>query len=213
MVVVDPGVGTDRRPMAARIGDSFYVGPDNGIITLWRERAVADGQSCEFVALDKPRYRLPVVSHVFHGRDIFAPAAGHLAAGVPLHELGSPFSDPVRLHLPAPKQREGGWSGEVIHLDHFGNIATNIREEHLANALEHKKDLVVRLTDTRISGLVDTFGERDPGTLIALMGSTGNLIVSVVNGDAAGRLGVKVGDAVDVDVPVSDFPGKLGATA
>ncbi len=212
LVVVDPGVGTDRRPMAARIGGSFYVGPDNGIITLWWERAIAREQTCEFVALDKPSYWLPEVSHVFHGRDIFAPAAGHLAAGVPLQELGSSFSDPVRLNLPAPKQRDGGWSGEVIHIDHFGNIATNIRQEHLADALQHKNDLVVRLPTTRITGLVDTFGQRDEGTLIALMGSTGNLIVSVVNGDAASRLGVRVGDAVDVDVPVSSLPAKRGAT-
>src|SRR5512142_2820122 len=111
VVVVDPGVGTARRPMAARIGDSFYVGPDNGTITMWLERAVAARQPCEFVQLEDPKYRLPVVSHVFHGRDIFAPAAGHLAAGVPLKAFGRTITDPVKLDLPKPARTAKGLRG------------------------------------------------------------------------------------------------------
>ena len=86
--------------MAARLGGGYYVGPDNGIITLWLERALARGMPCDFVVLDRPEYWLPEVSHVFHGRDIFAPTAAHLACGMPLLQLGTPFSDPVKLHLP-----------------------------------------------------------------------------------------------------------------
>ncbi len=194
VVVVDPGVGTARRPMAARLGDSFYVGPDNGIITMWLERAVAAKETREFVELEDPKYRLPVVSHVFHGRDIFAPAAGHLACGVPLASFGRPFSDPVRLQLPKPVQISHGLRGEVIHIDHFGNIASNIRVENLSEALSRKEKITVRLGQTQITGLVDTFGERPVGEVIALLGSTGNLIVSVVNGNAAQKLGAKVGD-------------------
>jgi S-adenosylmethionine hydrolase len=91
-----------------------------------------------------------------------------------------------------------GWRGEVIHIDHFGNVASNIRAEHLGKALDNKANLGVRMGGIEIRGLVDTFGERAPGELIALFGSTGNLIVSVVNGSAAARLGVKIGDSLDV---------------
>ncbi len=194
LVVVDPGVGTARRPMAARIGDAYYVGPDNGIITMWLERAAAESQSAEFIELEDPKYRLPVVSHVFHGRDIFAPAAGHLASGVPLSAFGRSFTDPVRLDLPKPVRMSQGLRGEVIHVDHFGNVASNIYAEDLADALSRKDRITVRLKGTEVRGLVDTFGERPQGELVALLGSTGNLIVSVVNGSAAQRLAAKVGD-------------------
>ena len=201
LVVVDPGVGTERRAMAARFGDTYFVGPDNGIVTILWDRAASQSLPCEFVSLDRPEFWLPDVSHVFHGRDIFAPAAAHLAAGTPFHELGSPFSDAVRLHLPEPTRVTGGWRGEVIHVDHFGNVASNIRTEHLGPALATKEKLVVRLGDTHIDGLVDTFGQRPDGALVALMGSTGNLIVSVVNGNAAARLGARIGDPLEVQVP------------
>lgn len=197
VVVVDPGVGTARRPMAARIGDSFYVGPDNGIITMWLERAIAANEPCEFVELEDPKYRLPFVSHVFHGRDIFAPAAGHLACGVPLASFGRAFLDPVKIQLPKPVRTPQGLRGEVIHIDHFGNIASNIRVEDLGEALSRKEKITIHLRKTEVSGLVDTFGERPHGELIALLGSTGNLIVSVVNGSAAQRLGAKVGDVFE----------------
>ncbi len=194
VVVVDPGVGTARRPMAAKIGDSVYVGPDNGIITMLLERAKKENQPCQFVELKNPRYRLPEVSHVFHGRDIFAPAAGHMASGVALDELGPSFSDPVVLELPKPVRTASGWKGEVIHIDHFGNVASNIRIEHMQSVLSEKGRIRVRLDGAEIKGLVDTFGERAVGDLVALFGSTGNLIVSVVNGNAAQKLGARVGD-------------------
>lgn len=195
-VVVDPGVGTTRRPIAARLGNQYFVGPDNGVITLWLERVESQAGAIQFVHLDLPEFWLPQVSHVFHGRDIFAPAGGHLAAGVPLESLGSLIDDPLRLDLPIPMRSEDGWRGEVIHLDHFGNISTNIRQEHL----EGDKIATVRLGGVNINGMVRTFGERPPGELVALLGSTGNLIVSVVNGSAAQRLGAKVGDPVEVRV-------------
>lgn len=195
VVVVDPGVGTNRRPMAARLGTQYFVGPDNGILTLWLERALAQNLETQFVHLDRPEYWLPEVSHVFHGRDIFAPAAAHLARGVPLIQLGTPFSDPILLHLPQPTRSESGIQGQVIHVDHFGNISTNIREEHLG----YPRLARVSLAGVVIEGMVKTFGERPPGELIALYGSTGNLIISVVNGNAAQHLGVHVGDPVRVE--------------
>ena len=201
MVVVDPGVGTARRPMAARIGEALYVGPDNGIITPLLERARAERQSCEFVQLDNPSYRLPKVSYVFHGRDIFAPAAGHLAGGVPLSSLGTSFKDPVEIPFPKPVRTSHGLRGEVIHIDHFGNIASNIRVEDLGDAMSRKEQIVVKIAQAEIKGMVNTFGERPEGELIALLGSTGNLIVSVVNGSAAHTLQAKVGDALEATLP------------
>jgi S-adenosylmethionine hydrolase len=200
VVVVDPGVGTARRPMAAKIGDWFYVGPDNGTIMLLLERAEKENWACKFVQLDRTKYWLPDVSYVFHGRDIFSPVAAHLANGVSLSELGTEFSDPVRIQLPQPQYIGNSWRGEVIHIDHFGNIASNIRVENLGDAVQNKDKIIVKLNGIEIKGMVNTFGERVEGEVVALLGSTGNLIVSVVNGNAAAKLGVKVGDGIETIV-------------
>ncbi len=200
VVVVDPGVGTARRPMAARIGDWYYVGPDNGTITGLLERADPQGWSNEFVELNQKKYWLSNISHVFHGRDIFSPVAAHLANGISLHEVGTPFTDPVRIQLPKPVQTENGWQGEVIHIDHFGNIASNIRVENLGAALDKKEKIIARIGQHEIKGMVNTFGEKSPGELVVLMGSTGNLGISIVNGNAAAGLGVKVGDEISLTV-------------
>lgn len=194
IVVVDPGVGTARRPLAAELDGQYYVGPDNGTLTRWLERVERAGRPVRFVHLDRPEYWLPEVSHVFHGRDIFAPSAAHLAAGVPLQALGSPLHDPLRLALPQPRPSPNGWQAEILHIDHFGNLSTSLYTEHLAG----RRVAAVQVGGERIPGLVNTFGERPAGTLIALFGSTGNLIVSVVNGSAAQRLNANVGDPVEV---------------
>jgi S-adenosyl-L-methionine hydrolase (adenosine-forming) len=198
VVVVDPGVGTRRRPMAAQIGDWFYVGPDNGTITGLLEYAEQDGWQTTFVELKEKKYWLQTISYVFHGRDIFSPVAAHLANGVSIHELGTSFDDPIRLELPKPQRTDDGWRGEVTHIDHFGNISTNIRVEHLDEAMKQKEKILVRLSGREIPGMVNTFGERSVGELVALIGSTGNLGIAVVNGNAVQLLGTKVGDAVEV---------------
>lgn len=200
IVVVDPGVGTKRRPMAAKIGDWFYVGPDNGTVTGLLQRAEQEGWQTEFVELNRKKYWLPNVSFVFHGRDIFSPVAAHVANGVPLGELGTHFTDLVRLELPKPEKTKDGWRGEVMHIDHFGNISSNIRVEHLGEAMEQKENIIVHLNGIEIKGMVDTFGERPIGELVALLGSTGNLGIAVVNGDAATKLGVKIGDEILVTI-------------
>jgi S-adenosyl-L-methionine hydrolase (adenosine-forming) len=200
IVVVDPGVGTKRRPMAAKIGDWFYVGPDNGTITGLLQRAEQEAWQTEFVELNRNKYWLPNVSFVFHGRDIFSPVAAHLANGVPLNELGTPFTDPVQLELPTPEKTQKGWRGQVIHIDHFGNISSNIRAEHLGEAIRQKANILVHLNGMEIKGLVNTFGERPVGELIALLGSTGNLGISIVNGNAAAMLGIKLGDEILVTI-------------
>jgi S-adenosylmethionine hydrolase len=200
VVVVDPGVGTARRPMAARIGKQVYVGPDNGTISVLLEFAEKEGWPVEFVQLTKPEFWLPRVSYVFHGRDIFSPVAAHIASGVALKDLGPAFDDPVRLELPKPNKTTNGWKGEVIHIDHFGNLASNIRSEDLGEALKSPGNISVKVDELEIHGLVNTFGERVPGELIALMGSTGNLIVSIVNGSAAAQINAAVGNPIEIFV-------------
>ncbi len=198
VVVVDPGVGTARRKMAAKIGTQYYVGPDNGSISLLLEKAEQWGWETEFVELIDPQYWLPEVSFVFHGRDIFSPVAAHLSIGVALASLGTPLENPVRLQLPQPEKTESGWHGEIIHIDHFGNISSNIRVETLGQALKDKENISIRVAGIKIKGLVNTFGERPIGELIALIGSTGNLILSVVNGSASERLNTQLGDLIEV---------------
>jgi S-adenosylmethionine hydrolase len=196
VVVVAPGVGTSRHPLVVSIGSYYYVGPDNGVITPLVEYGERQGWVARYVRLSKPAFWLPRVSNVFHGRDIFAPVAAHLAVGTSIWELGEEIDQIERVSLPQPRKSPGGWIGEVIHVDHFGNIATNIREEHLG-----KPDKVItRLRGIDIEGMVNTFGERPVGELVVLFGSTGNLIICEVNGNAASRLGVKVGERVEVTV-------------
>ncbi len=194
VVVVDPGVGTQRRPMAARIGDQFFVGPDNGVLTMLVEYSKTHNWQIDTYQLDRQETWLLPLSHVFHGRDIFAPVAAHLANGVSLNSLGTLISDPVLLSLPQPKHTSTGWVGEVIHIDHFGNISTNIGEQYIGNP-----DVRIHVGGVEIDGLVRTFGERKPGDLVALFGSTGSLIVSEVNGNAAKKLNVQVGSVVTVE--------------
>ena len=192
--VIDPGVGTQRRPVAARIGNQYFVMPDNGLISWVLDEAEAKDQVVAFVHLNNPKYWLAEISNVFHGRDIFSPAGAHLANGVSLEDLGEPINDPVRLHIPSPQRNPAGVRGEVIYIDHFGNLATNLRSEDLSEMGE----VSVKIDDTTIHGLSQTFGQQPDGALVALFNSAGSLEVAVVNGSAERRLQVSTGDPVTV---------------
>jgi S-adenosylmethionine hydrolase len=194
LVVVDPGVGTERRPMAARIGPFYFVGPDNGVATRLLDYATRQKWTTELVHINNPEYWLPEISHVFHGRDIFAPVSAHLARGVTLDAVGKTMDSPILLQLPSPTTIEDALQGEVIYIDRFGSLVTNIREPNLSG-YEIRS---IEIHGREIEGMVKTFGERPPGTLVALFSSTGDLIVSVVNGSAALELGGKLGDQVMV---------------
>ncbi len=198
VAVVDPGVGTQRRPIAARLGRFFFVCPDNGLITPILEEAERAGEPIEFVHLDQPKFWLPQVSNVFHGRDIFAPVAAHLASGVPLRELGTRITDPTRLHLPQPKRTANGWEAEIITVDHFGNLNTNLNFQDLQSANADLKDLQLSIAGRTIHGLVKTFGDRGRGELIALIDSDNSVAIAIVNGNAARELGVGFGAPVEV---------------
>lgn len=184
VIVVDPGVGTNRRPIAARIGTHLFVAPDNGVLTACLARAEAEGWSTEFVHLDKPEYWLEDVTNTFHGREVFSPAGAHLAAGVPLENLGSPLDDPVTIPLwGATRNPDGSVSGEVIYIDDFGNAVCSILPEEIAH-LPVPYGVEVELCGAAIEGMVETFGDSEYGTdtLIALWDSSGYLLVSENNG-------------------------------
>ncbi len=196
VAVVDPGVGTSRRAIAARIGKHFFVAPNNGLLTLLIDRAESAGEPVQIVNLDRPQYWLPNPSRSFHGRDIFSPVGAHLVNGVPLEKLGSPLTDIVRLSLPQPIQTERGWEAEVTMVDVFGNLSTNLPGERLPEELGGLK---VHINGNTIQGITPTFGDASVGTLIATIDSSGALAISVVNGSAADLLQAKPGDKVAIE--------------
>ena len=200
--VVDPGVGTARRSIAAQFGDKFYVGPDNGIITLWLEACEKQDLTVEIVNLDQSQYWLPNLSNSFHGRDVYAPTGAHLASGVALKDLGSSIVDPVCIEIPVPQPTNRGWIGHILHIDHFGNLATNIERKHLTPFAENIDQGIekvrVRYGEYTIRGIQSTFGNLPEGTLTAIIDSAGRLSLSVVNGNAQEYLKAEIGDGVRV---------------
>jgi S-adenosyl-L-methionine hydrolase (adenosine-forming) len=193
LAVIDPGVGTSRRPIAAAIGPYYFVGPDNGLFTPMLERAEAINWAVKVVKLDQPRYWLPEVSKSFHGRDIFAPVAAHLAAGVPLESLGTLIDDYVRLRIPRPVKTGQGWHSQVIQVDHFGNLATNLEKDMLLS-----QSVDIWINSQRISRLVQAYGDAKAGELVAMFDSANHLSICVVNSSAAELLKASAGDAVEV---------------
>ena len=200
VIVVDPGVGTDRRAIAARIGEQYFVAPDNGVLSACLARAAREGWSTEVVQLDKPEYWLPNLTNTFHGRDLFAPVGAHLATGVPLTTLGTMIDDPITMPLWGAVQRpDGSVAGEVIYIDDFGNAICSILPEEI-NHLPVPDEVSVELCGANIQGMVETFGdsEYDSDTLIALWDSSGYLLVSENNGTGGKVIQPRPGDEVVV---------------
>lgn len=200
LCVVDPGVGSARKAIAIAVGETILVGPDNGVLSLavvQLERTLA--VPARAVELDQPRYRLARVSNTFHGRDIFAPAAAHLARGVPLEEIGTPLDRWVTLELPQPTRRaDGALVGEVIYVDRFGNLLTNISNEYLAEFDTY--NLRIEIGGAVVHGLARAYADVAPGTLVALLSSSWQLEIAAREGNAAEWLGVSIGGQVVVKV-------------
>jgi S-adenosyl-L-methionine hydrolase (adenosine-forming) len=178
LVVVDPGVGTSRAPIAIESDGRFLVGPDNGVL------------SPALFTLDARCVALPVDPHAaptFHGRDVFAPAAGQLAKGTPLDDLGDAHLAPVRLRTPQPRRDlDGSLTGEVLTVDRFGNAITNL-------AVREPGEVQVA---GRRARFVRTYGDAAPGELVALVGSSGFVEVAMREGSAAAALSLARGAAV-----------------
>jgi S-adenosyl-L-methionine hydrolase (adenosine-forming) len=199
VVVVDPGVGTHRRPIAAHLGDQWFVGPDNGLLTLMLRWAQAEGKPVKIAHTNIEQYWQPHVSNIFHGRDVFASVAGHLAAGITLSKLGETIDEPVLLDFPAPQPHARGWQGQVMDIDHFGNLEINIHRDQLKGF-----DAVKVISgEHTINGIVRTFGEGHPGELVALIDSSDYLSICLVNGSAAAYMPAQIGDPVYV-LPIED---------
>lgn len=193
LAVVDPGVGSSRRGIAADTGDYRFVAPDNGVLSA----VFRDTPPKKVVELTERKYARPTVSRTFEGRDRFAPAAGWLAKGIALASLGKGVTDYQVLDLPRPAIEARQISGEVVRVDRFGNLITNIDRrtfEQLANG----GAITVRAGEHDIGRVVGTYAEAPAGEACALFGSTDHLEIAVNAGDAAAQLALSRGAAVTV---------------
>jgi len=189
LCVVDPGVGSRRRPLAATANGYLFVAPDNGLLSL------VLGDAASIVELTNAAHRLPFVSKTFEGRDRFAPAAAWLARGTALTELGPSVQSITRLSLPQPRVSSTEIAGEVVRADRFGNLITNI-DAQAVTALGSVSAIDVTIgTDTALP-LVTTYADVDEGALCTLIGSGGYLEVACRGGSAAQRLSLGRGAAV-----------------
>lgn len=193
LAVVDPGVGTSRRPIAFAAAGCYFVGPDNGLFSY-----VLDANPvAAAVVLDNAAYHLTPVSATFHGRDIFAPAAGYLAAGLPLEELGS-AADVATLTTfqpTRPRPHPEGLAGHVLHVDRFGNLITDLGPE-LAPLVLSDPLVRLRIGIAEVAARAATFAEGPPDAPFMFLDSSGHLAIAVRGGSAAARLGAGVGSEV-----------------
>lgn len=211
LVVVDPGVGTTRRPIAVKAGDYCFVAPDNGVLSY----ALAELEMGAAVEIDVPEDAS--ISNTFHGRDIFAPAAAKLAAGVPIETLGTPILKTFTLPMPQLDVDGKQVMGEVVHIDRFGNLVTSIGqlrwvtpERLILNPTfggsagmtvpVFAENAAVSVHHQTMVSIKQTYGEAERGSLLALVGSTAFLEISVNQGSAAKRLDAAIGDRVELQI-------------
>ena len=185
MAVVDPGVGTNRKPMLVRSRNHFFVGPDNGL--FWP--IINADSRVLMVHLTKEAFFLPSISRTFHGRDIFAPVAGHLSLGREPLEMGEPMENPMRIPDITPTRKGDTLFGRTMRIDHFGNVITNICQEDLLRFLGNRQ-MIIRVEKERIEGITKTYADGKKGKLVALFGSTDHLEIAVNSGRADQLLNV-----------------------
>lgn len=189
IAIVDPGVGAGRRAIAVRAGGQIFLGPDNGLFTR-----VLDADS-EVVEIQDPAYRRSIVSPTFHGRDIFAPAAAHLARGVAVEQLGPRAVGMIKLDLPEPQRTgERDAEGDVVHVDRFGNLITNIPAAWLP-PLEEAHTIEVRI-GAHTAQFAKTYGLVGTGDLVAYAGSARTVEIGIRDGDASFATGMQRGARV-----------------
>jgi S-adenosyl-L-methionine hydrolase (adenosine-forming) len=197
VAVVDPGVGGARRPILAHINDQFFVAPDNGLLSY----SMSHGTLRTVRAITAREYLLPDVSATFHGRDVFAPVAGHLACGVPPEQFGPEISDAVHLAIPRPRLDEsGGLTGQVMWIDRFGNCITNITREDLERFTGGlARGIRVLLGGRPSGGLLRYFEEAGRGGRGAIIGSTGYLELFAYQENLARQCEVALGGPVRLE--------------
>jgi hypothetical protein len=209
LCVVDPGVGSKRRPIVVKAGGYYFVAPDNGLLTY---TLAAIGGSPQVVALENPRYRLPEISSTFHGRDVFAPAAAYLARGVEMTQFGSEIRDMTKLPLPQLTIEAQRITGEVTYIDHYGNLLTSIgilrRADDEFLTLEPlgqpftprilAEQAQIRVHSETLYGIHKAYYEVERGAALAQVDSHGYLEIAVNQGNAAAKFGATIGDTVEV---------------
>jgi len=195
--VVDPGVGTERRPVLIETERCFFIGPDNGLFT----QVLLGGDIRQVIELDNSDYFLTDVSATFHARDIFAPVAAHLSSGVKPQALGTVMEEPLTLDLPEAEVTSDIIRGEVLYIDSFGNLITNIKEGDISD-MQGRGDIDIDLRWRTIHGLVESYTEGESGeragSAVALIGSSGFLEIASYKANAAHSLGVEVGEKIDI---------------
>lgn len=189
VVVVDPGVGGARRPLLIESAGNFFIGPDNGVLSL-----ATAAESLQIFELSNPDYRLKPTSATFHGRDIFAPAAAHLSLGVAPGAFGEQLASFTKLGMPKVTQSHNRLEGEVVYIDGYGNLFTNIDERDLTGLPRDK--LTVAIGSSVIRGLAPSYDSVKTNELAALLNSWGMLEIAAYKGNAQQNCGVKVGDKV-----------------
>jgi S-adenosylmethionine hydrolase len=193
LAVVDPGVGSARRALCVETATALFVGPDNGLLSL----ATPAGSIRRIVQLSDARFFLHPCSATFHGRDVFAPVAAALATGTDAGELGPTVPDIERLQIPEVRHESGRVYGQVIYVDHFGNLITNVPEAILATF--PAAALSITISGVRLRGIAPTYAAGQPGQPVAVVNSWGLLEVAVPRGSARVLLGAKVDDSVLIE--------------
>lgn len=193
LVVVDPGVGTERRPLLVSGQNQYFVAPDNGVLSVIYER---EQQNLIVRHANAEHYYLQPVSKTFHGRDIFAPIAAWLSKGWQTASMGEEISDYKRFALPRPKEADGVVKGIVLRADAFGNLVTNFREEDLPESSRSAGAIKLQVGNHMVTRLVDTFASGNNGEPIAYFGSSGFLEIAVNKGNASRTLGIGRGTPV-----------------
>lgn len=194
VVVVDPGVGTMRRPILVEAADQFFVGPDNGVFAF-----ILSQEKNKVRAISNAKYFLQPVSSTFHGRDVFAPVAAHLASGVSPARIGKPIDDYLRPCSVKPdRTARRGWTGSILRVDRFGNAITNFLASDFPRALEGPFEMSVGLQE--VSRLAKNYEQFGIGELFVIVGSSGYLEVSAGQASAARILGVGVGAPVELRI-------------
>jgi S-adenosylmethionine hydrolase len=197
VAVVDPSVGSDRRLIALEADNHFFVGPDNGI--FWP--ILDNHDNSRAVQLTEERYFRSEMSYTFHGREVFAPVAAHLTLGVPLESLGSPIEDPVPLDTPVPREKEGVLYGEIVRVDNFGNLITNIHREVFEKFIASDPPVIeIKNLVVRKFGL--TYADVDEGEPVALINSFQFLEIAVNLGRASHYLEKQPGEIIGTRVKV-----------
>jgi S-adenosylmethionine hydrolase len=196
VVVVDPGVGSDREAILSRMGNHWFVAPDNGVLTLVEREVLRTGRHAWYRRIINPRYMLPVQSTTFHGRDIFAPAAAHLAAQIATGKVAAETFGPVaesivQLPVPVPIHKpDGSIEGVILKSDKFGNLLTNLTANDLPKALD---DWELEIGSLRIRRFARFYAEVGRGEVVAILGSSGLLEIAMNRGSAREEMGIAPG--------------------